>query len=57
MASPAFLSNRPAMPLIDREQIAARLAALRAAYPGTVATFRDFGQHHTTLTLAERTAP
>ena len=28
MASPAFLSNRPAMPLIDREQIAARLAAL-----------------------------
>lgn len=36
---------------------AARLAALRAAYPGTVATFRDFGQHHTTLTLAERIAP
>ena len=28
MASPAFLSKRPAMPLIDREQIAARLAAL-----------------------------
>ena len=36
---------------------AARLAALRAAYPGTVAIFRDFGQHHTTLTLAERIAP
>ncbi len=36
---------------------AARLAELRAAYPRTLATLRDFGQGHTTLTIAERTAP
>ena len=38
----------------DRE---ARLGALRAAYPRTLATFPDFGQGHTTLILAERDAP
>ena len=34
-----------------------RLAALRAAYGRTLAEFHDFGQGHTTLTLAERTSP
>ena len=41
-------------PAPDRE---ARLGALRAAYPRTLATFPDFGQGHTTLILAERDAP
>lgn len=41
-------------PAPDRE---ARLGALRAAYGRTLGVFPGFGQGHTTLTLAERTAP
>lgn len=41
-------------PAPDRAE---RLAALRAAYGRDLAVFPDFGQGHTTLTLAERTSP